>query len=179
MQIVRTHRGSGRRKLAESEKKKYIPKSKLQPIKIEKRKTRIKNLKKKQKIYIKKKRIETMCYIQEKIKSKRSIIKIYNNDNYCLIRAILIAKSIKDKQKNIIKKLPTISQINKEVKILCKKLELKNHPMGIPETIQIERYLKNYSINLLDANPGVLYKKILYKGPYNRNFIYIVLTKSS
>ena len=76
----------------------------------------------------------------------KSVIQIYNSDKLCVFRAILVAKSAIDKDFGITKLLLRQSEINKQARVICKKLNLKNEPMGIPEIKQIERYLKYYSM---------------------------------
>ena len=50
--------------------------------------------------------------------------------------------------------------------------------MGIPEIKQIERYLKYYSISMLDGKKGFQEQRFYYKGPANKYFIYILFTES-
>ena len=76
----------------------------------------------------------------------KSVIHIYNSDKLCALRAILVAKSVIDKDFGVTKRLLRQSEINKQVRVICKKLNIKNEPMGIPEIKQIERYLKYYSM---------------------------------
>jgi hypothetical protein len=61
---------------------------------------------------------------------------------------------------------------------LLKVKNLANKPMGIPEIIQIERYLQNYSINVIDGRKGKMSEDMyLYTGPLNKYFIYILYTE--
>ena len=50
--------------------------------------------------------------------------------------------------------------------------------MGIPEIKQIERYLKYYSISIMDGKKGFEEQKFYYKGPVNKYFIYLLFTES-
>jgi hypothetical protein len=165
VQIVRIPTGSGRRKLEEWEKKPkktyYVKKTDFVPKeKVDKPKTRVKNLKRKEKIYIPvAKRVkpqEKFSFIQKRVNKMKSITKINRNDHLCAMRAILIGKAKCDIKNDLIKKSLTTMQMNKEMKIICKKLNLANKPMGIQEIIQIERYLKYYSINVIDGRKGKL-----------------------
>jgi hypothetical protein len=68
-------------------------------------------------------------------------------------------------------KMPTTCQMNKQVKDVFKKLNFKNKPMGIIEIMQIERFLKYYSINVIDGRKGNTKKDFfLYNGPLNKHF---------
>jgi hypothetical protein len=81
-QIQKITVGSGRRSIPESEKKKYVKKIKVQKQeqkqnikKIEKPRTRIKILKKKQRLYVKQAdRLNDLSNLQQKISKKRSIL---------------------------------------------------------------------------------------------------------
>jgi G:T-mismatch repair DNA endonuclease (very short patch repair protein) len=116
--------------------------------------------------------------LQKNVNKKKSIINIFNDDNLCALRAILIGKSLVDLKKKIIKRLPSTSALNKQVREICKKLKLPNKAMGIEEIKQVERYLKIYSINVLEGRRGYATDVFLYKGPLNKYFIYILLSDS-
>jgi hypothetical protein len=145
-------------------------------------KTRIKHLKRKRIPYIKLKerviRPFNYSYLQKNMNRKKSIIYIFNDDNLCALRAILVGKSLVDLKKKLIKRLPTTASINKQVKEVCKKLKLPNKPMGIEEIKQVERYLKIYSVNVLEGRRGYATDVFLYIGPLNKYFIYILLSES-
>jgi hypothetical protein len=183
VQIQKIPVGAGRRALQPHEKKKYIPKKVEKEKKIEKVKTRIKNLKKKQKRYVRvaDRTEKEPTYLQKQLNFKAKVIKIYNKDNKCALRAILYAKALIDIKKKLIKKLPTANQFNSQVKIISKKLNLQNKPCGINEIRQIEFYLNNFSINIIDGRAGAC-EEFIYKGittsVNNKNYIYIVLTDS-
>jgi hypothetical protein len=119
-QIQRLPEGSGRRALSLAERKpKYIKKLKktvspkkdspFVPLKkVEKPKTRIKTLKKKQKLYIKVAQ-RKIHFIQKQISKTKnstsmSVLPVLNNDRSCLLRSILIAKSIVDYENNYLNK---------------------------------------------------------------------------
>ena len=90
------------------------------------------------------------------------------------MRAILYAKALIDIKKKLIKKLPTANQLNSKVKIISKKLNLQNKPCGINEIRQIEFYLNNFSINIIDGRAGAC-EEFIYKGittgVNNKNYI--------
>jgi hypothetical protein len=150
VQIVRIPTGSGRRKLADCEKKAhkryYVRKTDfVAKEKVDKPKTRVKNLKRKEKIYIpvaqRVKPQEKLSFIQKRVNKMKSITKINRSDHLCALRAILIGKAVCDIKNKLIKKSPTTIQINKEMRIILKKLNLANKPMGIQEIIQIFKIL--------------------------------------
>jgi hypothetical protein len=149
--------------------------------KIEKPKTRIKILKKKQRLYVKQAdRVNNLSNLQQKISKKRSIIKIRRelNDNYCALRSILIGKSYIDFKHKLITHRPSTAQLNVDIKRIALKLKLEDKPLGIAEIKQIERYLKYYSICVLDGKQGNFEKKFLYQGALNKYYIYIFVTES-
>ena len=129
VQIVRIPRGSGRRKLAEWEKlprKKYYSRKTdfVAKLKTEKPKTRVKRLKRKEKVYIPvaqrlNKEIK-FSYIQKRLNKMTSVTQIFNNDHTCALRAILFGKAKIDFKLKKIKKMPTTCQMNKKVKDVCK-----------------------------------------------------------
>ena len=190
-QIQSLPRGGGRRALPESEKKinkfrAMIHVTNLQPKKIEKPKTRVKNLKKKRKPYVPKSKRpnQPIQKIEKMIFNKKSIIKIYNNDKRCLLRSIIVAKDHHDFDKLTIlekksKKLLTHLQIEKKVKEISNVLNLPNKASGIyPQVKQIEAYLKNYSISIYESQPLINNKFLLHEGPVNRFYLYILFTGS-
>ncbi len=100
VQIVRIPTGSGWRKLEDWEKKPkktyYVRKTDfVAKKKVEKPKTRVNKMK--------------------------SITKINRSDRYCALRAILIGKAVSDMKTKLINKLPTTIQMNKEMRIICKR----------------------------------------------------------
>jgi hypothetical protein len=112
VQIVRIPTGSGRRKLEEWEKKThkryfarktdFVPKEK-----VDKPKTRVKNLKKKQVQYTpvanRVKSQGKLSYIQKRVNKMKSITQINRNDHFCALRAILIGKAKCDIKNHLIK----------------------------------------------------------------------------
>jgi hypothetical protein len=145
VQIQKIPVGAGRRALQPHEKKKYIPKKEEKEKKVEKVKTRIKNLKKKQKRYVRvaDRTEKEPTYLQKQLNFKTKVIKIYNKDNKCALRAILYAKALIDIKKKLLNRLPTTNQFNSQVKIISKKLNLQNKPSGINEIRQIEFYINS------------------------------------
>ena len=139
------------------------------------------NLKKKQKTYIKKKLIkssEHFTELQKFCNLKPGIKNVYNSDNYCLLRAILIGKAFTDNDpdKNKLAE-PNSTLLNRMVEKIIKELKIEDKPLGLEELKMIEMYLQDYQITLINGD-GKLEKKPIYVGPLNKKFIYICYTES-
>jgi len=112
--------------------------------------------------------------------NKNSIKKVYNNDNLCALRAILIAKAYLEKDPNRYKFTNSLSCnlfesiVNKIANELRFDLSQK---LTINEIIRIEMYLQDYQITVIDSN-GKLNKTPIYVGPINKKFLYISLENS-
>jgi hypothetical protein len=118
------------------------------------------------------------------LQKKKSIITINNSDNYCLIRAVIIAKNIADG-------LPfehLLKEDNFEMKTklqkIIKDLNIPDKPLGIPEISNLEKYFVWYQIMLLDKEGKInepLYlntlenhfTKYIYIAHYEKHF-YII-----
>ena len=106
---------------------------------------------------------------QEFCLKKRCVKIIHNDDNLCLLKAIIIAKAYADKEKKCSNFLRNNNiEIKKRVKKLADDLQIKNSECGIEELKKIEIYLKDYQIMLL-SNEGVVEKEPLYIN-YTKNF---------
>jgi len=202
-QIQKIPNGGGRRKIPDSEKKKYVKKAdrivneviknrKILP-KIINDDDRIvnkvfKNRKILPKIINTDEKIEKISFfisannklsdLQISLANKRSVIKIQNDDNYCAIRAILTAKMHLDLENSLIVKLLDYKEFETQLFHIIEKLKLPNKKMGVNEIIQIERYLKFYSITIYDGEYNKFNNKFIYTGPSNKYFIFILYTKS-
>jgi hypothetical protein len=116
--------------------------------------------------------------LQMSLENKSSVIKIQNDDNYCAIRAIVTAKMHLDLENGFIVKLLDKKEFETQLFHIIGKLKLPNKKMGVNEIIQIERYLKFYSITIYDGEYNEFNNKFIYTSPSNRYFIYILYTKS-
>jgi len=144
------------------------------------------HLKKVQKTYIKKrdrlnlnmKNTEMYCLLKPSIKN------VINNDNYCALRAIIMAKAFLDRANQLKSrysidnlKKPNSPALNKLVIKHAKKLKLKNEPVGIAQIRKIQLYkeFKDHQITVYEDN--ILKDKKCrpcFIGPYKQNHIYLV-----
>ena len=183
-QIQKIPSGGGRRPIPESEKKKYVKKAdrmknqftfsnnrKLLP-KISNPENNIQKIA----FYLAPK--TTFSDLQNSLEKKRSVIKIINNDNYCALRSILTVKMHLDLKNKLINELFNKHEFETNLKNVIDKLKLPNKPIGVTEIVQIERFLKFYSITIYDGENNVFNNKYIYTGPPNKYFIYILYTKS-
>jgi hypothetical protein len=142
-------------------------------------------IKKKQKPYVRKTKINNNILsdvnsfdIQAYCNKKNSIVPVYNSDNMCLLRAVLIAiKYLHNEQDKVEYAKPLNSSINKDVEKICKKVYFPSSGCGIPEIKNLEMYLKDYCITIIDAD-SPKESKYIYRGLVNKHFIYILLTES-
>jgi hypothetical protein len=181
--------GSGRKKLSNAKKKSYYKKKVkivttqnpnngiVKEARLEKAKTRRKLLFKKQRIYFKKIYYDASSKVQTILNKKHSISKIPNDDNFCALRAILLAKSQFDLENGLIDKHLTKCELENELNKIRVSLNFKNEPFGIEEIKRIEFYLKFYSISVLNGKKGN-FAKFLYRGINNKYYLYICLTES-
>ena len=91
--------------------------------------------------------------IKDFLHKKRSIITIYNNDNLCLARALVvaIAKIEKDPNyKNMLK--PGYKILERKAKELHEAAKVPLGPCGLPEVELFQKYLTNYEINIVSGN---------------------------
>ena len=113
--------------------------------------------------------------IDDFINDKGCVKIIVNKDNLCLLRAILLGKAYCDKDINRKKYTSINSNIfDDKIKKVAVEIGLIDKPCGIPEIKKIERYLKDYTVVLIDENG----KDILYKGEKKNFYIYIWYTNN-
>jgi hypothetical protein len=114
--------------------------------------------------------IQTFC------NKKKSIIKIINHDNMCLLRAILVAIAYYHNEPyKVDYKKPSSKLMATHIKIIRQKLKLPEHGCGIREVFQIESFLEDYCITLIDGNCS---NKFFYKGGKKDKYLYIMYTNS-
>ena len=109
---------------------------------------------------------------------KRTVKVVLNNDNYCLIRAIVIAIAYKEKIKERFKMLerPTNKKLVAEVHKAAAACNIVDRYVTIDDLIELEKYFAKYRIILLGEN-YVDSEKVLYAntdyGKFKSN-IYII-----
>jgi hypothetical protein len=113
---------------------------------------------------------------QDYMNNSSSILNIYNNDNMCGLRAIIVAIAHYEKSPDLKFLLKNNSPIlHKMVLKIMKKCKIIDKPLGIGDIKKIERYFKHYQITILHGN---INKDIIYKGIPNNKHIYICFTNS-
>ena len=107
---------------------------------------------------------------------KRTVKVIFNNDNFCLIKALVIAIAYKEriKERHNILQRPTklVAEVNKAA-VAC---NIVNRCVAINDLINLENYFVKYRIILLGEN-YIDIEKVLYANPDYAKFeknIYII-----
>ena len=110
---------------------------------------------------------------QQYFEDNNNYITILNDDNYCLVRAIIIAIAHCDNDKNLKALLRYKSTLlTKKVLEAVIKCKIENKPSGIEELKKLEIYFKDYQITLLNIN-SLLNNEPLFVGELSKKFIYI------
>ena len=109
---------------------------------------------------------------------KRTVKVVLNNDNYCLIRAIVIAIAYKEKIKERFKMLerPTNKKLVAEVHKAAAACNIVNRYATLNDLIELEKYFVKYRIILLGEN-YIDSEKVLYaNNDYGKikSYIYII-----
>ena len=97
--------------------------------------------------------------MHEYIKVLRSVITIKNTDNFCLIRAILVAiDKQKKEKKHLVKNYQNIkykslyNAFNENVIEVAHRCQIKNKACGINEITKLEKYFQEYRIAVIDPD---------------------------
>ncbi|CAF1141246.1 unnamed protein product [Brachionus calyciflorus] len=99
---------------------------------------------------------------QEFCNKKPGIKTVFNHDNRCALRAILIAKAYSDKDPYRFELCKANNPVlNAKVEFVASSLNLPNSAYGIEEIKLIENYLKNYQITGINCD-GKLDKTPIY-----------------
>jgi len=115
--------------------------------------------------------------------ASKSLIQIYSNDNFCLLRAILVGKAVFENDKNAIHYgNGTDSEFNKLVKSITQQLGITGES-GLEEIKLIENYLHNqFDIYIIDqqyklnhracyrTNQGKHFNKFIYLFYHEQHF---------
>ena len=105
--------------------------------------------------------------------SKRKSIKIiYNNDQLCALRAVLVSKAFydKDPKRNELCKINSI-ELNKRTLELLRATKLEPEEFGIDKFKVIEEYLKDYQITVINGNSKT--NEPIFVGNSNKKHLYI------
>ena len=109
---------------------------------------------------------------QNYFNESKNIIVIVNDDNFCLIHAVLTAihwykfKKISRCIKN---------ELSRKVNAIATKLKIKNNNCGINELKKLEIYFKYYQLNIIDSRENA-FNQPLYVGKPNKYHLYIAYT---
>ncbi|CAF1068563.1 unnamed protein product, partial [Brachionus calyciflorus] len=125
------------------------------------------NLKKRQTPYTNQKdrpkiKSDTNNEFQKFCENQSFIIPVFNNDNLCALRAILIGKAYADNHelKSEFAK-PFSKLLDQHVTRIAKELHLTKEPCGIPEIKRIEAFIRHYQITIISSD-GKIDKKPIY-----------------
>ena len=111
-----------------------------------------------------------------------NIVTIVNDDNYCLVRAVIIGVEHhrnKELFEKLLKRKNNVESaiLKEKVLRLVKKLRIPNQRLGITELKKLEVYYKDYQITLMNAK-SKFDRKPLFIGEKNKYHIYIAYTGS-
>ena len=115
------------------------------------------------------------------LETKKSIIKIKNNDFFCLLHAVVIAKELYDDKKANASRLNDNKnkKIVKNVELLAKMCDFNlNEPLSISQIPIIEDKLEDYQITVYDENYNFTSKPV-YVGRPKFKFLYLFLVNSN
>ena len=91
---------------------------------------------------------------EEFLENKYSIIKLKNHDNYCLIRAVMMAIYEKDDKNKFEYYKANEIDFEAEVHELAKKLAIENKPAGFNEYVKLENFFEDYQLMVFDEFYG-------------------------
>ena len=113
---------------------------------------------------------------QEYFDDNSNYITFENDDNYCLIRAVIIAIANYENDPNLNKLLKYRSNLlhNKVIQV-AKRCQIGDKPCGIQELKKLEVYFKEFQITLLNAD-SKFDSKPVYTGLKNSKFFYLYHT---
>ena len=97
------------------------------------------------------------------IKSKRSVVRILNDDELCCARAIIVAKAIADEDPHVNLIKDSRKQIQKELaRTLQEEARVPIGPCGLEQIKLFEKILNDYQFVIIFAEHG---HSIVHKGP--------------
>lgn len=109
--------------------------------------------------------------IQNFYNNSPNIITVLNDDNYCMIYAVLVAINYYETKK----KFSVTNALSHKVYTIARKLKINNAPCGIDEVKKLEVYFKDYSITLIDSRPHSS-NTPLYSGIRRNKYLYLAYT---
>jgi len=117
--------------------------------------------------------------IQNSLQNSPNIITIINDDNLCLIRAVVVAIQFQRNKESLKKNKVSYCKKNLTEKVfkIAKKLKIKDKQCGMKELKKLEVFFKDYQIILFDDKIG-FDKTPIYAGKPNRKSIYLLYTNT-
>ena len=112
--------------------------------------------------------------------SSKAILPIYNDDNLCLLHAVLVGKAISDNEKNVyLLAKKNNRKLKKRVIELAKQLNVKDGPCAIDLIKKIEDLWGSYQIMVIDnQDPHNMSTLYLNKDKEFKKFIYLSFTNN-
>ena len=111
--------------------------------------------------------------LEKHLQKKRSIVRIQNDDNLCMARALIVAKAKvdNDTRDRLIRnhRRPMQTRLAQE---LHQNARVPLGPCGIEEAKQFQAYLADYQISIVSKEHG---NKIIYAGPEKDKKIYLYM----
>ena len=110
------------------------------------------------------------------LESKRSVVRIRNNDDLCLARAIVVAIAKADGDKRyktlVDRRIPAQEKAARE---LHEKAGVPLGPCGIPEVKQFQKHLPEYEINIVSMDHGnsIIYPECPADAEVKRLYLYL------
>lgn len=132
-------------------------------------------------IPVKKIKKDDVSNFKDFVKFKRSIIEIYNEDNFCLIRAIIIAIAYIEKDKNYknMVQRPNNKTLRSKIIKVANDCNISSNGCGIKDIERLEQYFENYQIMVIDKQYTITEEPIyLNKNKKFSKFIYLLYNEN-
>jgi hypothetical protein len=107
------------------------------------------------------------------------IICVENSDNSCLLKSLLIAIAVENKNNQLVKQLTkrNSKMLHKQALQINKECNIGNYRCGIKELKKYEAYFKYYQIMVIESDYNLTQRPV-YVGPPNKKHLYISYTQS-
>ena len=111
--------------------------------------------------------------LEKHLEKKRSIVRIQNDDDLCMARALVVAKAkIDDDTRDRQIRNPNRPLQTRLAQELYQNADLPSGPCGLEQAKQFQAYLSDYQINIVSKEYG---SKIIYIGPEKERKIYLYM----
>ena len=109
---------------------------------------------------------------------KRCVKRIKSDDNYCAVRALLVAKHYADKDVRHMNNFRARDRVENEVRKTIYDLGIKDSSQGLSDIAKVESYLKHYQVTVYDENSRFSGpQQPIYCGPQANKFLYLLFYK--